>query len=115
MELFVLISNPAAYSRINNTHFDSASIFNADVNFAGSYYKVKTGSGISLTSNSVQRELEKYSTNEYFFTFVVRSNSFDKFSYLREHCVKNGHEYRIIASDGMIGESSGAEIKTQRP
>lgn len=114
-ELYVLITKSSVYSKINAAHFGSASIFNADVNVSGSYYKVKAGNGIALTSNSVQRELEKYSTTKYFFTFVVRSDSFDSFGFLRKHCVKNGHEYRIIPSDGMIGEGSGTKVKTQRP
>lgn len=114
-KLYVLMSKSSVYSEINTQHFDSASIFTADVSVSGSYYKVKIGNGITLTPIGIQRELEKYSTAKYFFTFVVRSDSFDSFSFLRKHCVKNGHEYRIIPSDGMIGEGSGASVKIQKP
>ncbi|MDB4766520.1 hypothetical protein OAG71_02400 [bacterium] len=98
--------------QINTQHFQKTTAGRADLLIDSEYYSVRSGAGLSLGSESLKTELERYPANRYYFAIVVRTDSFGRFSKLRSICVKSGFEYRIIATDGIIGEG-GSGGRTQ--
>jgi hypothetical protein len=115
-ELFVLEDASARFGfRLNRMQFEKGSVSDADAQIAGEYYKTKSNSGLAIASQDTTAQLQKYDSSTQFFTFIVRSDTFDTFGLLRDHCVKHGYEYRVIPTDDMIVEGSSSATRTQSP
>lgn len=115
-KLFVLKDSASRFGfQLNQRYFQRSTVGDADAKFAGDFYKIKLASGLSVKNQAAGNELKKYNASNCFFTFVVRSDSFEAFGQLRNQCVKHGYEYRIIPSDELIGEGSSSTTKTQVP
>ena len=115
-KLFILDDPSARFGfRPNRIYFEKGSTSDADAQIGGEYYKTKPNSGLPIASQSTTAQLQNYDNTTQFFTFVVRSNTFDTFGLLRDHCVQHGYEYRVIPTDGMIVEGSGSATRTQGP
>lgn len=98
---------------INTEYFKSSSASTADLNIDSKYYQVRPGLGLPIELLQLKKKLNQYSSTSSFITFVVRSDSFAKFATVKEVCVRSGFEYRVLPTDAMIGESTGASAKTQ--
>ena len=115
-EMFVINSQRDGFGlTINKNHFQTTTLSKADLTIDGQNIRTRIGSGIAIGSTGIQTELRQYDASDDYFAFVVRTDSFDKFSELRDSCVRLGFEYRLIVSDELIGESSGVGAKTQLP
>lgn len=112
-QIHILNSNRSGTGFSPNTgHFQNTSAGQADFVFAGYTLKAIPGKGIPAGSEEWVKEMEQYSSDRSFFTFVVRSNSFDSFAKIRDTCVNQGFEYRILPTDEVIGQGGG-NAKTQ--
>jgi len=97
---------------INFDHFVACSRFEADYSYKGKYYKVRKGRGIPLTSKKLGQVFERFNSNRYHLTLIVRPEAFADFTSVRQQAVEAGFEYRIVAGNGLI--STGAfSVKTQ--
>lgn len=115
-KLFVLNSNRSGYGfSLNKNHFETCSSTDADIDASikSQHFKIKQGSGISMSSSAIQSQFRQFNASRDFLTYVVRSDSFDTFGKLRDESVRSGFEYRIIPTDGLISEGSGSSAKTQ--
>lgn len=98
---------------LNTKHFEKCSLANADLHFESEYLRTIAGAGIHVDAPELKQTLSRFSTKENFLTFVVRSDSFESFSTIRDQCVCDGFEYRIIATDEIIGQGGGSKARTQ--
>jgi hypothetical protein len=100
---------------LNKYHFETCSSTDADIDASikSQHFKIKQGSGISMSSSAIQSQFRQFNASRDFLTYVVRSDSFDTFGKLRDESVRSGFEYRIIPTDGLISEGSGSSAKTQ--
>ncbi|MDA7858683.1 hypothetical protein N9B05_02590 [Mariniblastus sp.] len=115
-KLFFLTDRASRFgTQLNLQHFEKTISNAADVKFAGEHYRIKQANGLPIANQSTTVQLKQYNGATHFFTFVVRSDSFDYFGILRDQCVKHGYEYRIIPSDELIGEGSSSTTRTQIP
>jgi hypothetical protein len=112
-QLHILNSNRSGTGFTPNTqHFENSSAGQADFVFAGNALKAIAGKGIPAGSDEWVKEMGQYSSERVFLTFVVRSNSFDSFGKIRDLCVNQGFEYRILPTDDVIGQG-GNNAKVQ--
>ena len=114
-EMFVINSRRGLGLAINREHFETTTASKADLEIDGQYIRTRAGDGIEIGSTGIQNELRQYDSSDDYFAFVVRTDSFDQFSELRDTCVRLGFEYRLIIGDDLIVESSNVGAKTQMP
>lgn len=113
-EMFVLNANHnGGRFQLNYRHFQPSAVEDADVHIESSYLKTIAGSGMAIGSEEMKRTMGRYNDAKCHFTFVVKSDSFESFSKVREECVNNGFEYRILATDETVGESASERARTQ--
>lgn len=112
-QLFVLRSDRSQISgQINAQHFEKTTAGFAGLHIDSEYYRIRPGAGLDLESEALKAELNRYSAGIYYFAIVVRADSFEKFSKLRNILVEAGFEYRLIATDGIISDG-GTGGRTQ--
>lgn len=114
-EIFIVNADlPGGGFSVNSEHIEVCSPSNADLNLDSKYLRVKNGHGIQVTDDrKVGQRFQKFDSSKHYFVFVVRTDSFMRFSRLREICVKMGFEYRLIPTDDLISEGGGTRAKAQ--
>jgi hypothetical protein len=103
---------------VDKQYVEISTELDADIFYEDIYLKLRKQNGIDVGSLQVEKQLKKYNSSKDFFSFVVRPDSFESFGTLRDICVKNGFEYRImiVPKGQMIFFGSSKEkTKTQFP
>lgn len=108
-QLFVVNKNADAQFRsVNPQHFKKSSSGAADFSISNQFWESIAGAGIAIDSPQLKQELARHGADEYYFAFVVRSDSFESFAAIREACVTSGYEYRLIPTDGIVSDTGGS-------
>ena len=101
-----------ATGEVNLEHFVKCSRYAADFFDGDQSYRVRKGRGVPLSSQKLKRTFDRLNPRRVHLTFVVRPEAFEEFAIAREQAVAAGFEYRIVATDGVIGFTS-EKVKTQ--
>ena len=113
-KLYFVESRDSRFGFEHNQEFMVETFSGADIQIGPIRLKTKSNSGIGFTDTKrLNQEFQQYSRSRHYFAFVVRTNSFKEFSQLRKTCIKNGFEYRLIPTDGIVKSSSNVNAKTQ--
>lgn len=109
---------PGADVDLNTQYIEISTELDADIEWEDTYFKLRKKNGVDIGSMQVEKQLQQYNPSNDFFHFVVRPDSFESFGTLRDICVRNGFEYRImILPKGQIvffAPRTG-KVKTQFP
>ena len=87
---------PGAVVDLNTQYIEISTELDADIKWEDTYFKLRKKNGVDIGSMQVEKQLQQYNPSNDFFSFVVRPDSFESFGTLRDICVRNGFDYRIM-------------------